>query len=173
MNLKINHSSPLPLCAQVKEILRKMIALPEHINGRFLSKEVYLAKKLGISRNTLWQATNKLEYEVLIIRKKGYGTKVAKNSFTIQLDIWHSFTNYLIKTEWTECYQKIAAFFSIPEKVKTRLAAKIAVERLKIRQREPVLFRERFVSDSGNRPVESNICFYIGEKYTYSIEIRR
>lgn len=59
------------------------------------------------------------------------------------------------------------------EKIKARLASEITAKRLKIKQGEPVLIRERFVSDPGNRPVEYNIGFYIAEKFTYSIEIRR
>jgi len=35
------------------------------------------------------------------------------------------------------------------------------------------LVRERFVSDPGNRPIEYNIGFYIAEKFTYSIDIKR
>jgi len=59
------------------------------------------------------------------------------------------------------------------EKIKARIASKITADRLNIKKGEPVLIRERFVSDPGNRPVEYNIGFYIAEKFTYSIEIRR
>jgi len=59
------------------------------------------------------------------------------------------------------------------EKIKARQAAKITANRLQIRKGEPILVRERFVSDPGDRPVEYNIGFYIAEKFTYSIEIRR
>lgn len=242
MEFSINHSSPLPLHFQVEELLRKLIELPKYKAGEFLPVEVDLAKKLGVSRNTIRQATNKLEYEGLIVRKKGYGTKVAEKTVTTQLDNWHSFTqemnekgiafsNYLIKAEWIECDKKIATFFNIPEKtkivklsrlrgdergpfvffesyfhprigitpdedfsqplyelledkyktqvnisrekIKARLASKITSKRLKIKPGEPVLIRERFVSGQGEKPVEYNVGFYIAEKFTYSIEIRR
>ena len=242
MNLKIDHSSAMPLHAQVESLLRELIELPQYQAGEFLPKEVDLANQLGISRNTLRQATNKLEYEGLIVRKKGFGTKVAEKSFTTQLNNWHSFTqemnekgiaftNLQITAGWVEPEEKIAAFFSIPpqtkvvklsrlrgdengpfvyfesyfhprvgitpnddfnqplyelleqkfkvvpvisrEKIKARLAAKITANRLQIRKGEPILVRERFVSDPGDRPVEYNIGFYIAEKFTYSIEIRR
>lgn len=78
MELKIDHKSTIPLHFQVEELLRKLIELPEYKNGDFLPKEIELAKKLGISRNTIRQATNKLENEGLLIRKKGVGTKVYK-----------------------------------------------------------------------------------------------
>jgi len=242
MNLKIDHSSAMPLHAQVESLLRELIELPQYQGGEFLPKEVDLANQLGISRNTLRQATNKLEYEGLIVRKKGFGTKVAEKSFTTQLNNWHSFTqemnekgiaftNLQITAGWVEPEEKIAAFFSIPpqtkvvklsrlrgdengpfvyfesyfhprvgitpnedfnqplyelleqkfkvvpvisrEKIKARQAAKITANRLQIRKGEPILVRERFVSDPGDRPVEYNIGFYIAEKFTYSIEIRR
>ncbi len=242
MNFVINHSSPVPLHFQVEELLRKLTELPKYKAGEFLPVEVELAKKLGVSRNTIRQATNKLEYEGLIIRKKGYGTKVAEKTVTTQLDNWHSFTqemnekgiafsNLLIKAEWIECEKKNAVFFNIPEKtkivklsrlrgdekgpfvffesyfhprigitpdedfsqplyellenkyktqvnisrekIKARLASKITSKRLKIKPGEPVLIRERFVCGQGEKPVEYNVGFYIAEKFTYSIEIRR
>lgn len=242
MDFKIDHTSKLALHFQVEELLRNIIELPDYQKGEFLPPEVELAKTLGVSRNTIRQATNKLEYEGLIVRKKGYGTKVAQNTLTTQLNSWHSFTqemtekgisfkNFLIKAEWIEAEQKVATFFNIPaklkvlrvsrlrgddngpfvyfesylhprigvsenedfslplyelletkyktpvsisrERIKARIASKITANRLQIKQGEPVLIRERFVSDPGNRPVEYNIGFYIAEKFTYSIEIRR
>lgn len=242
MNFVIDHNSKLPLHFQVEELLRELIEQAQYKNGEFLPPEVEMAKTLGVSRNTIRQATNKLEYEGLIVRKKGYGTKVTENSLTTQLNSWHSFSqemnekgisfrNFLIKADWVEAEQKIATFFNIPlktkvlrvtrlrgndkvpyvhfesylhprmkvkededfsqplyellekkyktpvavshEKIKARIASKITADRLHIKQGEPVLIRERFVSDPGSRPVEYNIGFYIAEKFTYSIEIRR
>jgi len=242
MEFKIDHSSKLPLHYQVEELLRELIEHPDYQNGKFLPPEVELAKTLGVSRNTVRQATNKLEFEGLIVRKKGFGTKVTANSLTTQLDNWHSFTqemnekgisfkNYLVKAQFIECNEKIATFFNLPvkskvlsitrlrgdekapfvyfesylhprigvsenedfsqplyelletkyqtfvsvsfEKIKARIASKITADRLRINQGEPVLIRERFVSDPGNRPVEYNIGFYIAEKFTYSITIKR
>lgn len=242
MDFNIDHSSKLPLHFQVEELLRKLVDLPKYQKGEFLPPEVEIAKQLGVSRNTVRQATNKLEYEGLIIRKKGYGTKVTEKSLTTQLDSWHSFTqemndkgiafkNFLIHAEWVVCEKKIADFFNIPvkskvvklsrlrgdengpfvyfesyfhprigisekedfniplyelleqkfstqvstskEKIKARLASKITAERLKIKVGEPIMLRERFVSGKGDKPVEYNIGFYIAEKFTYSIEIKR
>ena len=92
MELKIDHKSKLPLHVQVEELLRELITLPEYQNGNFLPKEVDLANNLGVSRNTIRQATNKLEYEGLLIRKKGVGTKVASPMMSTNLNMWYSFT---------------------------------------------------------------------------------
>lgn len=242
MNLEIDHASPVPLHYQVEELLRKMIELPEYQEGGFLPKEIDLAKRLGISRNTIRQATNKLEYEGLLIRKKGVGTKVSQKTLTTNLDSWHSFTqemsekgiefvNFLIETRMEKADAKIATFMQIPEgteihclarlrgfrdgpfvyfesyfhprigitgnedftrplydiieqdyhivpsisreRIRAKSASALTARRLRIIRGEPVLVRERFVSDQGDRPVEYNIGFYIAEKFTYSIDIKR
>ena len=242
MKLKIDHSSPIPLHAQVEELLRSMIELPKYKDGGFLPREVELAKQLGISRNTLRQATNKLEYEGLLTRKKGVGTRVAKKQVVTHLNDWRSFTQEMndkgiefdtlsLQTGWVEADKKTASFFNIPqgtailklsrlrgdeegpfvyfesyfhpgigltgeedftrplyeileedyhvvpvsseERIKARLASEITSKRLKIKKGDPVLVRERFVSDPGNRPLEYNLGFYIAERFTYTISIKR
>nr|WP_293295726.1 GntR family transcriptional regulator [Allomuricauda sp.] len=91
-SLSIDHDSPVPLHLQVEKILRDMINDPEYQNGKFLPKEVDLSKRLGISRNTIRQATNRLVQEKLLIRKKGVGTKVAKKLVETKLSNWVSFS---------------------------------------------------------------------------------
>lgn len=91
--LEINHQSTVPLHAQVEKLLRKMIGMPEYQSGKLLPNEIHIAKKLGVSRNTVRQATNKLVYEQLLIRKKGVGTTVARNNITTRLEKWDSFTH--------------------------------------------------------------------------------
>ena len=242
MKIKIDHSSPFPLHAQVEKLLRKMIELPKYKNGGLFPREVDLAKKLGISRNTLRQASNKLEYEGLLVRKKGVGTKVAQKEVTTHLNDWHSFTqemnekgmkltNYKLQSEWVEAEKRIALFFEIEigtpvlrlsrlrgdeegpfvffesyfhprigltgeedfskplydileneyhvsptfsnERIKARLASLITSKRLRIKQGDPILQRERFVLDPGSRPLEYNIGFYIADRFTYTINIKR
>ena len=242
MNLQINHDSKLPLHIQVEELLRKLINLPSYQNGSFLPKEVELANRLGVSRNTIRQATNKLEHEGLLNRKKGVGTKVAeKKSLSTGLDHWYSFTqemrergiqvqNLFLKTEYVKANEKIANFFGIAlhqpvlklsklkgsegepivyfesffhprigitkeedfssplytllderfgvrvvrsnEKIMAALAGKMA-KRLQVPATDPILIRERFVYDPGDRPTEYNIGYYRADKFTYSLDIRK
>lgn len=135
--LTIDHSSAIPLHVQVEELLRSLIKKPEYQNGKFLPNEVDLAKYLGISRNTIRQATNKLVYENLLVRKKGVGTKVAKNNITTKLEKWSSFThemgekgvafkNYKIDVKWVEADGDLKQLFNVPKKTKV-----LKVERLK------------------------------------------
>lgn len=94
MNFKLNQDSPVPLHSQIEEYLRKLIVKKEYSSGdKFLPKEVTMSKKLGVSRNTIRQAINKLVHEGLIERKKGVGTKVATRKISTRLDNWISFTN--------------------------------------------------------------------------------
>jgi GntR family transcriptional regulator len=125
MIFSIDHKSKVPLHAQVEELLRKLIDSDECRNGKFLPNEVSLAKQLGISRNTVRQATNKLVIEGLLVRKKGVGTKAADRSVDTRINNWLSFTqemkskgieirNFDISTEWIEATEEIAGFFRIP-----------------------------------------------------------
>lgn len=142
----IDHKSALPLHVQVEEILRNLIAKPEYQNGKLLPNEVHIAKKLGISRNTVRQATNKLVYEQLLVRKKGVGTKVAKNSITTKLNKWTSFThemdekgvvfkNYAIKVSKVQPDKEIQQLFHIADGVKV-----IKLERLRGLDKGPIVY---------------------------------
>jgi GntR family transcriptional regulator len=72
MNITIDHHNKILLHLQVEALIRKLLnGEPEYKNGAFLPKEQEPANRLGVSRNTIRQATNKLEYEGVLIRKKG------------------------------------------------------------------------------------------------------
>lgn len=241
MNLQIDHNSHLPLHIQIEQVLRKLIGRIEYKNGKPLPKEIELANRFGVSRNTIRQATNKLENEGLISRKKGVGTFVNVHGLSTQLGNWHSFTlemmgkgipfeNTGIKTSWIEADEKIAGFFRIRkgskilqlkrlrsvengpvvyfkscfhprigldegydfnqplyqlledkfsivvvrsnEHIWAQLAGTTLAKKLAIRASDPILVRERFVYDPGDRPVEYNIGYYRADKFTYSIDIK-
>lgn len=242
MKFQINHKSKVPLHYQVEELLRKMIAAPEFKEGAFFPKEVELANRLGVSRNTIRQATNKLQHEGLIVRKKGVGTKAAlKKPLATGLDHWYSFTqemkekgihviNLELKVQWVLPDKKVMDFFNVSkstkvlklsklkgtagdsivyfesyfhprigvndkdefdiplytmlekkygivvvrssENISARLAKGIG-KKLKISASEPVLFRERFVYDVGDRPIEYNLGYYRSDKFIYSIDIKK
>ena len=240
--LAIDHSSPLPLHAQVENLLRALIQEPQYQQGALLPPEARLASVLGISRNTLRQATNKLEYEGLLVRKKGVGTRVRQRAVTTHLEHWHSFTQemtsqgvnlvvYEHQAETLAADEKLAAFFGIAastpvfclkrlrgspdgplvyfesyfhprigisagddfsrplydilehdyhvvptisrENITAQLAAPAMAGKLRIRPGDPILHRERYVLDPGERPLEYNIGYYRADRFTYSIDIRR
>ena len=128
MKLVIDHNSSIPLYLQVEELLRKLIAMPEYQNGKMLPNEVEMANELGISRNTLRQATNKLVYEGLLFRKKGVGTIVTR-PVDSKAKNWMSFTqemgskgiqvvNYDINLTWVNPSKRVAEFFGVSENSK-------------------------------------------------------
>jgi GntR family transcriptional regulator len=142
----IDHESPVPLHSQVEELLRKLIENPEYQNGKLLPNEVDMAKHLGISRNTVRQATNKLVYESLLVRKKGVGTKVAKNNITTKLNKWTSFTHemdekgvsfktYSLKVSWCAADKQISDLFGIVHKTKI-----LKLERIRGVQSGPIVY---------------------------------
>jgi GntR family transcriptional regulator len=241
MDLQIDHKSHLPLHSQVEQILRKLIARSEYRDGKPLPKEVELSNRFGVSRNTIRQATNRLEHEGLITRKKGVGTFVTAHGLSTQLSSWHSFTLEMmekgiafqtteVKTAWVEADEKLAGFFRLAvgtevlqlirlraiegvaavyfesyfhpriglgpeddftrplyqlleekfgvvvvrssEHIRAQQAGHVA-RKLGLRLTDPILVRERYVYDPGDRPVEYNIGFYRADKFTYSIDIKK
>ncbi len=120
----LNHDSYIPLYLQAEMMIRELIQLQDYQEGKLLPDEVTMAELMGVSRNTVRQAMDRLVYEGVITRKKGVGTKVAFKSVTTQLDNWHSFThemsdqgipfeNLEIKVLWEIPPKEVAAFFAI------------------------------------------------------------
>ena len=58
------------------------------------------------------------------------------------------------------------------EHISAQTAGSVA-KKLKVASAAPILVRERYVYDPGDRPVEYNIGYYRADKFTYSIDIRR
>jgi GntR family transcriptional regulator len=146
MKITIDHKSPIPLHAQVEELVRELIKQPEYSNGSFLPNEMSLAKQLGISRNTVRQAFNKLVYEGLLVRKKGVGTKVADSNVNTRANNWLSFSqemkasgieiiNFDLKTTWVDADKKTAGFLEIPVNRKI-----LKLERLRGRREYPFVY---------------------------------
>jgi GntR family transcriptional regulator len=127
-------------------MLGNLIELPEYQDGKMFPNEVHIAKKLGISRNTVRQATNKLVYERLLVRKKGVGTRVAKNNITTRLNKWTSFThemdekgvsfkNYTVKVSRVFPDKEIQQLFKIADGIKV-----IKLERLRGLEKGPIVY---------------------------------
>ena len=146
MKYSIDHKSVIPLHAQVETLLRNMAEEPEYKNGKLLPNEVDLAKNLGISRNTLRQATNKLVYEGILIRKKGVGTRFASESVNTRIKSWSSFSqemeakgiqikNFEISVDWVVPEPEVLHFFQLPED--TRI---LKLVRLRGRQDGPFVY---------------------------------
>lgn len=135
MKLKIDHNSVIPLHVQVEQLLRKMMSLTEYQTGKLLPNEVDLSRQLGISRNTLRQATNKLVHEGLLLRKKGVGTVVSK-PVDSKAKNWMSFSqemkskgievvNYDTELIWEVPPAEVLNFFGYDKKLKDQKMLKM------------------------------------------------
>lgn len=122
---KLDHKSNIPLHVQAEALLRRLVSSDEYKNGKLLPKEVELAGELNISRNTLRQAINRLVYEGVLIRKRGYGTIVAPQVMQSNARNWMSFSqemkaqgyevgNYELHISWKQPPSKqVCEFFDI------------------------------------------------------------
>lgn len=116
MKFSIDHKSPVPLHAQVEALIRDMHDLKEFRDGKLLPNEIELAKQLGISRNTVRQATNKLVIEGLLTRKKGVGTWFTDRSIDTRLRNWSSFSQEMISKGMTVKNFEIKSAFVKPSR---------------------------------------------------------
>lgn len=89
----LDHDSPTALHQQAEYQLRKLISDKKFTEGDLFPKEMELAKRWGISRNTLRQAIANLVRDGLLERKKRQGTRVSKRKITTDLANWISFTH--------------------------------------------------------------------------------
>src|SRR5260370_7422423 len=76
--MAIDRINPLPYYVQVKDALREHIESGEWPAGHQLPGEPELCVLFDVSRTVIRQALSDLEYEGLIVRKKGKGTFVAE-----------------------------------------------------------------------------------------------
>ncbi|RXG13189.1 GntR family transcriptional regulator [Leeuwenhoekiella aestuarii] len=124
MKFTVDHKSPVPLHAQVEELLRALIEQEEYQKGKVLPSEVEISNRLAISRSTVRQAIKKLVFEGLLIRKKKAGTKVAPKPVSSKSNNWLSFSqemklrgitirNFELHLSWVKPSDDIARFFEI------------------------------------------------------------
>lgn len=151
-DLHIDHYSPTPLYIQAEQLLRRMINEKRYANGKLLPSEVELAAKLHISRNTLRQAINKLVFEGLLLRKKGYGTKVIKRGVSSGAKNWLSFSqemaaagivirNFELHISYKTADDEICDFFGIESGAKL-----FSLERLRGKIELPFVYFESYFS---------------------------
>jgi GntR family transcriptional regulator len=74
----VNHNSPVPYYAQVKDALRGQVELADWRPGDQLPGEPELCVAFDVSRTVIRQALTELQHEGLIVRQKGRGTFVAE-----------------------------------------------------------------------------------------------
>lgn len=83
--LSVDHNSPVPYYAQVKEALRLRMERGDWKPGDQIPGEPELCTMFDVSRTVIRQALTELMYEGLIVRSKGKGTFVAEPKIVEQL----------------------------------------------------------------------------------------
>lgn len=146
MKFTIDHKSPVPLHAQVEQLLRELIEQEDYKNGKILPSEVEISNRLAISRSTVRQAIKKLVFEGLLIRKKKAGTKVAPKPVSSRSNNWLSFSqemkirgiaikNFELHLSWVKPQEDIADFFEITDDKKI-----LKMERVRGKPEEPFVY---------------------------------
>lgn len=135
MILRLDPNSSKPLHQQAEDLLRVMIQQEEYRKGKLLPNEVELSKTLNISRNTLRQAINKLVFEGLLVRKKGYGTTVAPQNVMSNARNWMSFSQ--------EMHAQGMEVQNFELHISRKLAPSDAIEFLQAREGTKLLCLER------------------------------
>ena len=146
--MKLDHNSDKPLHIQAEEILRRLIESEEYKNGKLFPNEVELSEQLHISRNTLRQAINKLVFEGLLVRKKGYGTKVVKKGIVGGVKNWLSFSqemkmlgieirNFELHISLKRPTEEIGTFFDLGSNPDTRC---VVMERVRGKKEYPFVY---------------------------------
>lgn len=146
MKYEIDHKSPVPLHAQVEQLLRKLIEQEDYQKGKILPSEVELSKRLAISRSTVRQAIKKLVFEGLLVRKKKAGTRVAPQPVSSRSNNWLSFSqemklrgipikNFELHLRWIQPPSKVMDFFNIQDDKKV-----LKMERVRGKPDEPFVY---------------------------------
>lgn len=146
MKFAIDHKSPIPLHAQVEQLIRELIEQEEYQKGKSLPSEVEISKRLAISRSTVRQAIKKLVFEGLLVRKKKAGTKVAPRPVSSRSNNWLSFSqemklrgipikNFELKLTWVTPKEEIRNFFEISKDKKV-----LQMERVRGKPDEPFVY---------------------------------
>lgn len=142
----LDHNSGTPLYIQVEQMLRKLISQEEYRNGKKLPNEIEMSRQLGIARNTIRQAINKLVLEGLLERKKGYGTTVSTRMVSSVSSNWPSFSkematlgikvkDYELHSSFVAASEELATFFGVKEGTKL-----LKLARLRGSEEKPIVY---------------------------------
>lgn len=181
MKLQIDHKSSTPLHSQVEKLLRELIAKDEYQNGKLLPSEVDLSVQLCISRNTLRFSINKLVSEGLLVRKKGYGTKVATKGISGRAKNWLSFSqemkamgitihNFELHLSWKIPEKEVLSFFGLNPDTKL-----LTLERLRGKENLPFVYFISYFNPeiglTGNEDFSLPLYDILEEKYQVKVSL--
>lgn len=151
--MKTNREKKTPLYFQLKEHIKRQIEEKELKPGQCLPSENDLCQEFGISRMTVRQAINELQYEGLLYKIQGKGTFVSKDKIEQSLISLTSFSNDM-RNRGLAPGSKILAFEVISA------TAKLS-EALRINSGDKVIFLKRLrMADNEPMSIESSYLNY-------------
>lgn len=148
----VDHASPLPYYAQVKDSIRESIERGDWKPGDQIPGEPELCTYFRVSRTVVRQALMELAYEGLIVRARGKGTFVAEAKITENLaqkltgfyedmaTLGLSTTSQVLKQRLIAASTRIAGYLRVPPG-----ASVIEIERLRFVQDEPLVLVTTYV----------------------------
>jgi DNA-binding GntR family transcriptional regulator len=148
--VSIDRTSPVPLYFQLARHLEAAIrsgALPV---GTRLDNEVQLAKELGLSRPTVRAAFLYLAERGMVTRKRGYGTVVAREKISRDVQLTSLFDDLtragqkpatkVLRNEVGAASEVVAGALELPEG-----ALVICLERIRLADGEPIAVMHSFL----------------------------
>lgn len=146
LNTKIDQTSHLPFYIQVMQAIQNSVADGYIGPGDQLPGEPELCRMFDVSRTVIRQALRELEYDGLVVRKKGKGTFIAepkiRESLAAELTGFyqdmeakgHPPTSEILKQEVVPASRKVAAYLGVQTDTPV-----IQIDRLRFVLEEPIV----------------------------------
>ncbi len=150
----LDKHGPVPLYAQLDEILRSRIGSGEWAVGMMVPSENAIAKQYGISRMTARGVLNSLADEGLLVRVPGKGTFVAEPKIQTGSTAFHGIraqleaqglatTTRLVRAEQVPATPRLARQLEVPAETELSL-----IERVRSVEGEPISLHRSWVPTS-------------------------
>lgn len=151
---KINHSSYMPLYAQIIDYLTEMIDSGRYKTGEQIPSEMILAKDLGVSRITVTNAIQRMVQEGTLYRIQGKGTFVAeKKSVEHRLTTLISFTEDMVSRGYQTRTELVSIELVVPsEKIMQNLELSEGdqtwkIKRIRYADEEPMAIQNAYLPE--------------------------
>jgi DNA-binding GntR family transcriptional regulator len=148
--INIDRTSPVPLYFQLAQHYEAAIRSGALKVGSRLDNEVQLAERLGMSRPTVRAAFLYLSNKGLVVRKRGAGTLVAKESIDRDVELTSLYDDLatagrapatkVIRVEVTHANDRVAAALQLPERALVN-----SLQRIRLADGEPIALMHNFL----------------------------
>lgn len=147
LSTAVDHNSPIPYYVQVKKALQEHIERGDWQPGDQLPGESQLCQMFDVSRTVIRQALREMEYEGLVVRRKGKGTFAAEPKiveglfqkltgfYQDMVERGHTPVTQVLKQKVVPASSKVAAYLNL--ELGTQV---LQIDRLRFVQDEPIVF---------------------------------